>query len=258
MTTSSTPSTSTTTVMRARTSATTGGSRPAVKEPGTFLYNNNVVTVSTNANGEAVDYPGLNVQQSYTLTEIRDGKKTNSRSGMLTPPVNVGIRSTNTAASYASLAAAANYKRRRHGYPGLCRAKGRDLPGRPRIDLRSGRPAAVQQPSSGAPANAAGVNTTDGYNVHSLVIEIPVSRLTEGDDVLGIWTTAERRKTRVFTGERCHAAAQRTLGAGIPVGNAPRQRGGDPAGNEGSLQCQPPARGCPVPRLRQRSGVGQS
>ena len=121
-----------------------------VKEPGTFLYNNNVVTVSTNASGEAVDYPGLNVQQSYTLTEIRDGKKTSSRSGMLTPPVNVGIRSTNTATSYAALAAAANYKRRRHRYQGVCRAKGRDLPGRPRIDLRSGRPPAVQQPSSGA------------------------------------------------------------------------------------------------------------
>ena len=172
----------------------------SVKEPGTFLYNNNVVTVSTNGSGEAVAYPGLNVQQSYTLTEIRDGKKSTSRSGMLTPPVNVGIRSTNTAATYANLAAAANYT---IGDTGIRTFAGQrdeafavDLGSI--FDLGGLRPfnSLHLVPLTDAP----GVNTTDGYNVHSIVIEVPVSRLTEGDDVLGIWTTAERRKTRIFTG----------------------------------------------------------
>ena len=169
-----------------------------VKEPGTFLYNNNVVTVSTNANGEAVDYPGLNVQQSYTLTEVRDGQKVKTRNGMLTPPVNVGIRSTNTAASYADLAAAANYTVGDTGIRVFAGQRDETFP----VDLGSIFDLGGLRPFNSLhllpEADAPGVNTTDGYNVHSLVIEIPISRLTEGDDVLGIWTTAERRKTRVF------------------------------------------------------------
>ncbi len=152
----------------------------SVKEPGTFLYNNNVVTVSTNGSGEAVDYPGLNVQQSYTLTEIRDGRKSTSRSGMLTPPVNVGIRSTNTAASYANLAAAANYTIGDTGIRVFAGQRDEAFA----VDLGSIFDLGGLRPFNSLHlvplTDAPGVNTTDGYNVHSIVIEIPVSRLTEG------------------------------------------------------------------------------
>lgn len=174
-----------------------------VKQPNTFLYNNNVITVATNGAGEAVDYPGLNVQQSYTLSEVRDGKKGASRSGLLTPPVNVGMRSTNTATSYANLASTAEYMVGDTGIRVFAGQRDEAFP----VDLGSIfdlgglRPAPFNMAHIVPLPNAAGVNTTDGYNVHSLALEIPVSRLVEGDEpVLGIWTTAERRKNRIFTG----------------------------------------------------------
>ncbi|MGH8927903.1 MAG: DUF4331 domain-containing protein [Acidimicrobiia bacterium] len=172
-----------------------------VKTGGTFLYNDNVVTVSTNDRGEAVDYPGLNVQQSYTFTEIRNGQKTASQSGLLTPPVNVGIRSTNTAASYATLAGAANYSVDGTGIRVFAGQRDEAFP----VDLGSIFDLGGLRPLNGLHllplSTESGVNTTDGYNVHSLVIEVPVPRLLQGDeDVLGIWTTAERRKNRIFTG----------------------------------------------------------
>ena len=171
-----------------------------VKKPGTFLYNDNAITVATNGQGEATDYPGLNVQQSYTVSEVNDGRKTASRSGLLTPPVNVGIRSTNTATSYANLAAAAEYSLGDTGIEVFAGQRDETFP----VDLGSIFDLGGLRPFNPAhliPLPAAdGVNTTVGYNVHSLVIEIPVSRLVEGENVLGIWTTAERRKNRIFTG----------------------------------------------------------
>ena len=171
-----------------------------VKEPGTFLYNNNAITVETNGAGEATNYPGLNVQQSYTLTEVTGGKQTATRSGMLTPPVNVGIRSTNTAASYADLAAAAEYTVGDSGIRVFAGQRDETFP----VDLGSIFDLGGLRPLNELhliPLPAAdGVNSTIGYNVHSLAIEIPVARLVDDDDVIGIWTTAERRQNRIFTG----------------------------------------------------------
>ena len=59
------------------------------------------------------------------------------------------------------------------------------------------------------PGNAGGgVNTTKGFNVHSLALQIPISQLTKnkntpsdiknGDSVIGVWTTASRMGTRVL------------------------------------------------------------
>ena len=170
-----------------------------VKNPGTFLYNDNAITVATNGAGEAVDYPGLNVQQSYTVSEVRDGRRVNTRSGLLTPPVNVGIRSTNTAASYASLSAAANYSFGSDGTRVFAGQRDEAFP----VDLGSIFDLGGLRPFNSLHliplADAPGVNTTDGYNVHSLVIEVPVSSVVDGDNVVGIWTTAERRQVRVFT-----------------------------------------------------------
>lgn len=59
------------------------------------------------------------------------------------------------------------------------------------------------------PGNAGGgLNTTKGYNVHSLALQIPINQLTKnrdtptdamsGDSVIGVWTTASRMGTRVL------------------------------------------------------------
>ncbi|MGK2930262.1 MAG: DUF4331 family protein, partial [Acidimicrobiales bacterium] len=46
--------------------------------------------------------------------------------------------------------------------------------------------------------DAPGVNATEGKNVHSIAIEVPIADLTDGDDVIGVWATASRQKVRVF------------------------------------------------------------
>jgi len=170
-----------------------------VKDPNTFLYNNNVITVETNGAGEAVNYPGLNVQQSYTMSEVNDGNRTATRSGMLTPPVNVGTRSTNTVTPYATLAQAAEYSLGNTGIKVFAGQRDEAFP----VDLGSIFDLLGLRPFNDAhliplPVEA-GVNTTDGYNVHSIVLEIPTSRLVDKDEVIGIWSTTERRTNRIYS-----------------------------------------------------------
>lgn len=45
------------------------------------------------------------------------------------------------------------------------------------------------------------VDSLSGFNVHSLVIEVPISRVTQGDEtVLGVWAAAHRPAERVLGG----------------------------------------------------------
>ena len=44
----------------------------------------------------------------------------------------------------------------------------------------------------------AGVDDLQGYNVHSIVLQVPTEQLTSADDpVIGVWTETYRRKERV-------------------------------------------------------------
>lgn len=59
-----------------------------------------------------------------------------------------------------------------------------------------------------------GVNTTKGFNVHSLALQIPMSIVSKnkdtpsdvknGDSVIGVWTTASRMSTRVLNTTGAH------------------------------------------------------
>src|SRR5581483_8777852 len=64
----------------------------------TFLYNNGPIESPTDEN--------LLVRQTYTLTEIRDGKETVLGEGLAVPPVNIGPKST---PDYEKLAQQARY-----------------------------------------------------------------------------------------------------------------------------------------------------
>ena len=45
------------------------------------------------------------------------------------------------------------------------------------------------------------VDSVSGFNVHSLVVEVPISRLKHGEEpVMGVWATAQRPATRVLNG----------------------------------------------------------
>lgn len=180
--------------------------RTLTRRPATYLYNDaSASAASGNPDRDddniAIDSPeddDWNRPQLYTVTEVRDGVRTELATDLFTPPVNVGPRST---PNYAAIASQAVY----------------DLPDGKKVfagqrdeafsvdlgsifDLAGLRPLnqvhAIELPEE------PGVDTTSGYNVHSIAMQVPIAELSGGDDdsVIGVWSDTYRRKTRVFLG----------------------------------------------------------
>ena len=165
-------------------------SRDTGRNPNTFLYNTGPI--------ESLTDPDWNVMQTYTLTKVENGQSTILGTDLKSPPVNIGKKST---PNYASLQGQAVYELSN----GMKVFAGQsddpffvDLGAT--FDLLTIRK---------LPGNAGGgVNTTKGFNVHSLALQIPISQLTKnkntpsdiknGDSVIGVWTTASRMGTRVL------------------------------------------------------------
>ena len=153
----------------------------------TFLYNTGPVT--------SLDDPDLNVRQTYTVTRV-EGKDhaTVLGSGIPTPPVNIGPRST---PNYEALASAAV----------------RDLPGGIKVfagqrddpffvdlgsvfDLAGLRPF---NPFHLIPLPAAhGVDGVAGFNTHSIVIQVPISQLVKiPNTTIGVYASSSRQKIEI-------------------------------------------------------------
>ncbi len=161
--------------------------RTKVENAKTFLYNTGPV--------ESIDSKNLNVKQFYTLTEVRGGKRTTLVDNAPVAPANIGPRST---PNYDQLAAAAVVD---------VQGGGKSFAG-PRddpffADLGSVFDLAGLRPLNDAHAaklpNAPGVDGLAGFNVHSVVLQVPTTSLVAKDDpVIGVWSTTERRSDRVF------------------------------------------------------------
>ena len=157
-----------------------------IKNPNTFLYNTGPI--------ETLDDADWNMVQTYTVSEVKNGRRTKLGSGLFSPPNNIGPRST---PNYENLAAQAVYS-----LPGGIKvfAGQRDevFP----VDLGSIFDLGGLRPLNNfhlLPLDAeSGIDATTGYNVHSIVMEIPASRLVDDDPVLGVYSTTYRRQTRVF------------------------------------------------------------
>jgi hypothetical protein len=154
--------------------------------PKTFLYNTGRVT--------GLNDPDLNVRQNYTLTETRYGVTHVLATGVPVAPANVGPRST---PNYAALAAAAV-----KNLPGGIKvfAGPRDDPFF--VDLGSIFDLGGLRPLNTAHAiplpNAPGKDGLDGFNVHSIVLQVPKSRLVRGDSTIGISSATYRQQIRVL------------------------------------------------------------
>lgn len=170
--------------------------RTQVQSGDTFLYNTGPITVDTNT-PTSTTYKNLNVVQTYTVTEVRNGVRRVLGTDLPTPPVNIGPRST---PDYETLASAAIktvdgdikvFAGQRDEAFEVDLGSVFDLLGlRPLNDAH-----AIKQPPTG------GVNATTGYNVHSIAIQVPKAKLTTGGDpVIGVYSTTYRRKARVFSG----------------------------------------------------------
>ncbi len=166
-----------------------------VGNPNTFLYNTGPITSLTD--------PNWNVKQTYTLTRIDDASGNNPVSSVIgsnlaMPPVNIGPKST---PNYAGLQAQALTS-----LPGGGKVFAGQIDDPFFVDLGSLFDLlSIRQ----LPGNkGGGINTTKGYNVHSLALQIPISQLTmnknqPGDAkdpsaVIGVWTTASRQSMSVL------------------------------------------------------------
>jgi hypothetical protein len=163
-----------------------------VENPGSFLYNTGPITT--------LDSTNWNRRQRYKLTEVRNGRRHKLGEHLACPPCNVGVRST---PDYASLGDAAI----------------NDLDGGIRVfagqrldaffvdlgsvfDLGTLRPFQnlhlISTPAMG------GVNALRAVNVHTIAIQVPITRLTSDGSrpsdphdpkaVIGVWTSASRQK----------------------------------------------------------------
>jgi uncharacterized protein DUF4331 len=160
----------------------------------TFLYNTGPI--------DTLSDPDWNVRQTYSVTRItKDGSKVLG-TGIRVPPVNIGPRST---PDYGALADAA--------VKDLDGAKvfagQRDDPFY--VDLGSIFDLAGLRPFNSLHAiplpDGSGVDGVGGYNTHSIVLQVPIKRLTRDHElhaadspkaVIGVYATASRQKVRIL------------------------------------------------------------
>jgi len=167
-----------------------------IRNRGTFLYNTGPIT--------SLDDPDFNYRQFYTVREITDGGTKDLGKKLLQPPDNIGPRST---PDYEDLARRAVYD----AGSGIKIFTGqRDeafyVDVQSIFDLLGLRPF---NPVHTIPRGAEpGEDSTGGFNVHTVAIQVPIARLaptcpvdsagqptTPSDQrcVIGVWSTAERR-----------------------------------------------------------------
>jgi hypothetical protein len=168
------------------------------RNPNTFLYNTGPIDSLADAD--------WNRPQTYSVTRITHAGATVLGSGLTTPPVNVGPRST---PHYEDLAAAAV-----HSLGGETKvfAGQRDDPFFVDLgsifDLAGLRPAPLNMLHDIPLPNEDGVDGVSGYNTHTIAIQVPIAKLTRNhtvptaaDDpnaVIGVYASASRRQVRIL------------------------------------------------------------
>jgi Domain of unknown function (DUF4331) len=166
------------------------------RNPNTFLYNTGPI--------DSLEDADWNRPQTYSVTRIGKGRAKVLGEGLLTPPVNIGPRST---PHYEDLAAEAV-----HELPGDIKvfAGQRDDPFF--VDLGSIFDLAGLRSLNGLHAIPLdpedGVDGVSGYNTHTIAIQVPIAKLTrnhevptEADDpnaVIGVYASSSRRTVRVL------------------------------------------------------------
>ncbi len=172
--------------------------------PNTFLYNTGKIGLPPDPGDPSSQYTNLNQPQSYVVKEIGPGNNDDGDdrrggqrqahvllSNARVAPIHVGPRSTGTPEEYESLANAAVHTVGSSPNDIRVFAGQRDdgfyvdLMGN--FDLLN-----LRNP---------GVDTVSGFNVHTIAIEIPKSRLAaagDTDGVIGVWSTASRAKGSVL------------------------------------------------------------
>jgi hypothetical protein len=173
-----------------------------ITDPGTFLYATGPIT--------ALRGPGAanwNRRQTYTVTKVQGGVSTvltpsSGPNPLISPPCNIGPRSTPNYSTLVTGPGGANYRLSSGEmvFAGQ-RAEGFFVDLGSIFDLGDLRPLSPDQVIPGMAA--AGINSISDKNVHSIVLQVPISSLTSNqvtpsgpDDphaVIGVYTTASRQ-----------------------------------------------------------------
>jgi len=166
-------------------------SRTEVQNPDTFLYNTGPITKLNDADWNRRQY--ISVTETWAMgAQPKNTPRVNRLvRDELTAPVNIGSKST---PKYANLANAAEFSMRASNGDRVKVFGGQtddafwvDLQVFDLLTLR-GQPA----PIGYSTGNNDPVDSVSGFNVHSLIVEVPIARLTRGDTVLGVWAGARR------------------------------------------------------------------
>jgi hypothetical protein len=161
--------------------------RTQTRNPSTFLYNTGPIT--------SLNDPSWNVRQFYSVTRVAGHHETTLGSNLPSPPNNIGPRST---PHYGDLAAAAV-----NALPGGIKvfAGQRDDPFF--VDLGSIFDLGGLRPFNSLHLlplpNAAGVDDVAGYNVHSIVLQVPIPQLVDTNPTIGVYASAGRPKVRILS-----------------------------------------------------------
>ncbi|HEY6284204.1 MAG TPA: DUF4331 domain-containing protein [Ktedonobacteraceae bacterium] len=167
--------------------------------PNSFLYNTGQIT--------SISSPNWNRPQFYSVTRVDyNGNSTVLASKLACPPCNIGPRST---PNYQTLVGEAIHK-----LPGGGRVFAGQRAEGFYVDLGSIFDLAALRPFQNlhlipTPAQP-GVNGTEGYNVHSIAIQVPKKFLTSDGStptdpadprsVIGVYTSASRQKATIING----------------------------------------------------------
>ena len=131
-------------------------------------------------------------QQRYTVTKVVNGKSTLVKSGLMTPPDNIGPRST---PNYHSLAVAGVHSL---GDGSTVFAGQRDDP----FFADVGAIFDLVAIRYGTGATGGGKDFLSGYGVHSIALQIPKSALDNGGNhTFGVWAATDRQKLTVRNGK---------------------------------------------------------
>ena len=177
-----------------------------VRNPNTFLYNTGTI--------ESIGSANWNRRQFYTVTRIKGDHRQVLGSDLACPPCNIGPAST---PNYDGLAAEAVHSiGRGHTVFAGQRLEGFYVDLGAIFDLGDLRP--FQHLHIAGMADAAGVNATNEFSVHSIALKIPKQELTADGStptdvmahrsVIGIWAAASRRRAVIrerHTGRTEHA-----------------------------------------------------
>ena len=166
-----------------------------VRDPTTFLYNTGPIA--------HLGDKTWNRPQFYSVTRSEGGESKILASHLACPPVNIGPRST---PDYHALAAAAVHQiGNRRVFAGQ-RADAFHVDLGSVFDLGALRP--FNHLHLIPLADTPGRNSLQGFNVHSILLQVPISEVTRKGDVpkdpskpgavIGVWASASRRKSRMF------------------------------------------------------------